>query len=430
MLLLNGKPQSLSLRQIGLRDTFLSPGSMRLPANLPTKFRSPQVEALVGALLGGNRRIASYSYREMESALINNPPLNAACEVRIALTLAALGGYTHDSEEIQAEVNRAIANYKGNFQDDISRILSYLPYGFSYTEVAHQVTRDGGAALKGFRTLNQVRTGFKTGKSEIETVEYQGQDTDVVAIPYETGIHLTNQPYLLLSNNAKGLSIMDRVMPFYEAYNLLLAALVIAGQRQATPILVGKTDTSTPSYLLNPDGTQMISPSTGLPVMVYQGDQMRDKLEEVQNGSVLVIDRLDEVMAIVQQTSGEMLLNTLDFLTRMMLLGFLIPTTTVWTSPSGVGDAGLAKHQGEVVQDVIRRDVAKLADALVEKAIKPEIIWNHGEQDSYGSFPVKEKELLEASQMIMAIAGAVRQGALSGSEPEAAERIKKLAGIN
>jgi hypothetical protein len=406
----------------------LQPFLMRLPQTLPSKLLSPAVENLVGTFLSFVPDRRRYTYPELEEIAIRCPMAAAAIDVRIHLTLSAMGDYQHEEEEIAAEMNSSIGMMGGSWADKLADVLGFLPYGFSFTETAYR-NFGSGAALAGLQTLNQSRCRFEGKSGAIESVLYVDITGKETKIPYVSGLHLKNQAHLLLnSSDPRGISILERMRPYYEAYNLMLAAIVLASQRQATPILVQKTNISSTLPLLDASGRPMLNVD-GTPMLISAGQQAKDALEQVENSSVLVIDRLDELEAIAQQTDGKLLLSAIDFILGMIAQCALVPRSLLLTNAGGVGDSTLAEAQTAVFRQIIERDVSKLSGGLIEYCFKPVLKWNHGEMDDYGSFAVNEEKMGSAAQLIGAIATAVSQGALAGFESDAANRIKELAGI-
>jgi hypothetical protein len=353
----------------------------------------------------------------------------AALDARINLTLSAMGEYTHAEEHIVDEVRRAISGMAGSWGDRCADVMSYIPYGFSFTETAYRGFA-GRATLAGMQTLNQSRCRFEGKGGAIEWVIYQQRDGREIKIPYTSGLHLKNQSHLLLdSSDPRGLAVLEKVKPLHDAYEIMLVAIVLASQRQATPIIIQKTNLSSMLPMLDSSGRPILG-SDGQPILISAGQQAQEKLEELENGSVAVIDRLDEIQAIAQQTDGKLLLQGIDFLLGMMALSVLMPRSMLLTNAGGVGDSTLADAQHKILRQVISRDVKKLGEGLIESVIRPMLEWNYGEMEDYGSFPVKEEGLSNAAQMIAAISTSVSQGALSGFESDASTRIRQLAGIS
>lgn len=401
---------------------------MRLPQTLPSRLLSPAVESLVGTFLSLIPQRLRYPYVQLEEVVIRCPMAAAALDARIHLTLSAMGQYQHEDETIAAEVNGAIRMMGGSWADQLADVLGFLPYGFSFTETAYK-SFGSGAVLAGMQTLNQSRCQFEGKSGAIESLVYRDATGTDKRIPYRSGLHLKNQAHLLLnSSDPRGIAILERMRPYYEAYNLMLSAIVLTSQRQATPLLIQKTNIASTMPMLDASGRPLLN-GDGTPILISAGQQAKDALEEVENSSVLVIDRLDEIQSIAQHTDGKLLLGAIDFILGMIAQCALVPRSMLLTNAGGVGDSTLAEQQSQVFRQIIERDVQKLSGGLIESVFKPALEWNHGQMEDYGRFAIVEEKLGVAAQLIGAIATAVSQGALAGFESNAADRIRELAGI-
>ena len=384
---------------------------MRLPASLPSQFVSAEVENLVGQFL----RITAhrkYSLQELERIVICNPMVSSAVNARIYMTIGAMEQYTHPDQKIQEEVRKSIVGMEGTWIDKLAQIMGYIPYGFSITEKKY-ANFGGKAVLGGLRSLNQSWVSFE-GEGKIEKVLYpKTRDrTSYGEIKYPGVIHLKNESHLLLDcTDPAGIAALERIAPLHEAYCLMLSALVIACDRQATPIMVYKTDIASMVPELDAMGRPVLD-DNGRPVLISAGDAARAGLEELKNGSGVAIDRMDELMSIANQSDGKLLLQAIDLMLGMMSLAVLVPRSLQLTNAGGVGDATLADAQQKVFMQIIHFEVNKLSDALVDGLIRPMLEWNYGQLETYGHFPVRQDRAFDAAQQITAVTNAISGGAI------------------
>jgi hypothetical protein len=400
---------------------------MRLPRNLPSKQLSPAVESVVSSFLSfvGDRR--RYTYEELEEVALRCPIAAASVDARIHLTLTAMGDFTHSEEAIAADVKTQLTQMKGDWNTKLKE-MSPIAYGFSLTEKYYKNFKMG-AGIGGLQRLNPQRIRFEGSTAGIEQIQYCARDGRDIKIPYSSVIHFRNQSHLLLdSTDPRGVGVLERMRPLYEAYNLMLVAIVLASQRQATPIIYQKTNISSQVPLLNSAG-QPIKDSAGKIVVVNAGTQARAALEELENSSVLVGDRLDEFGVLAAQTDGKLLLSAIDFILGQIAMCALVPRTLMMSNVGGTGDSSLIEGQIKMFRQTIEWDLKTLTGGLIEYLFKPMLQWNYGELEDYGDFAVNEEQMINASQMITAISNAVSGGALAGWGENAADRIRELAGI-
>ena len=383
---------------------------MRLPKTLSSKLLTPEVQSLVGQFLALARNYPlKRSPFELEKIIRTNPAAAAASEIRtVLLPLLMLGEYTHDDPAIQDEVRRELVALQGSWRGAVAKMGSYQNYGFSYTEVEYRITL-AGCGLSRLRTLNQQYTNFQGLQGDIINVIYatpQAMQFTIngwVTIPYPSGIHLVNQAYFTLGYDPKGIALLDRVAPYVDAFNLMMGALALASNRQATPLLYGKTNTSAQQMVFGDDGRPTLDPATNQPILVNAGEKFKQDLEQVENGSIAVIDLQDELGAIAQSQRGTLIQDAIQIVLQLIMMCFLVPQTVIGMSASGVGDSGLSDAHQRMLIMAVESDLAVISEGLIESLLRPMLEWNHGQLDNYGHFPITKPRDSAAVQALLAI---------------------------
>lgn len=410
---------------------------MRLPKTLSSKLLTPEVQSLVGQflVLAGVDPLKRSPF-ELEKIIRTNPAVAAASEIRtVLLPLLMLGEYTHDDPAIQDEVRRELVALKGSWRGAVAKMGSYQNYGFSYTEVEYRITL-AGCGLSRLRTLNQQYTNFQGLQGDILNVIYatpQAMQFTVngwVTIPYPSGIHLVNQAYFTLGYDPKGIALLDRVAPYVAAFNLMMAALALASNRQATPLLYGKTNTSAQQMVFGEDGRPTLDPATGQPLLVNAGEKFKQDLEQVENGSIAVIDLQDELGAIAQSQRGTIIQDGIQVILQFIMMSFLVPQTAIGMSASGVGDSGLSDAHQRMLLMAVESDLAVISEGLIESLLKPMLTWNHGILDSYGYFPIaKPKDSAAVQALLAIIPGLVSSTVLDPKDADLIASVREDLGI-
>lgn len=405
---------------------------------LHTSQLAPTVERLVGfftqSVMIANPTSRD-SLRAFQQMLADDSVSSLSLLVRLLMITSSLDEYRNDNEGIQEECRSAIAGMRGSTRSLLYKLLSCIPFGSSFSEIVYRPGLPGssaqqGATLAKIQPLNPTRFYFEGKVGEITNVVYIGTDGFEQDIPYSYGIHLVNDEHLLLDGSPYGIPAAARAYPYWELHKLTLAATAIAAERQATPILAGKTDTSANSVMLNSDGTPLLNPATGEPILVNQAASMRDQLMSVANNSVVVLDRLDELIAIQQQTDGQFFQWLLYYCANRRMEAFLTPSTLFGGTLTGVGDSSIAEQHQKIFMAVCRADAENLGEAIVEQVLRPMITFNHGEQPDYGHFPVKQDKDSQAVELLNAISGAVQRGLFTAEDEAVILRAKELAEID
>jgi hypothetical protein len=205
---------------------------------------------------------------------------------------------------------------------------------------------------------------------------------------------------------------------------------MIAAQRQATPGLIVQADSSQQVQELNADGSPVLD-IDGNPVYIGNAvDVLVQKAAELSNSGVLGTDIRNRVEAIAHQTDGKFFFLCLEYFQKMILLSFLVPETVLGKAgTSGSGDSNLNSGHVDLLKQVTRSQMVYVADSLIEYLMRPLIELNYGEQDDYGSIPVKLEENEDTLQLLDIIGRVATAGQFSNADLEVTNRLRNLAGI-
>lgn len=399
-----------------------------LPTRLPESLLTPYVDSLMGVILGFAPQTDEIPINEYLEMAQNDSAVGMAIQARNLVTLYMMQEYKHPNETIQNEVRDSIVNMRGSWRKTLIRMLNYVPFGHSFTERCYDLST-GSARLKELRTLDPRNFNYEGSLGTIDHVVYHGVMGDI-KIPYTDGMHLTNLPEFCLDNNPHGLACCKRALNYWRAHKLVLAEMTIAAQRQATPILVGKTDTAVETVLLNSNGEPLINPATGNPISINQGYSYRQQLEKLRNNSVIVLDRMDELEAVHQEADAEFFISILHYLSTRRLEAFLIPETFLSGSRTGSGDSNLSKAHLEHFKTVCETEAYSVAEVLIENLIRPMIVFNYGEQsEGYGTFPIRVNDS-NALELLEVLTLAVGRGLFSAEDLAVVNKARKLIGLD
>lgn len=395
---------------------------------LNTNILSPQVQALVSTWIGmvqqSDKNITN-TYVEM---LKDSPVASAANDLRILLGVTMLGKYQNPNPVIQDFVRKSINAMQGSWLNVVSQILTFIPFGKSFSEVSYAI-RKKQATLNIIRTIDPRYYWFEGFDGQISRIHYL-RFTDIY-IPYENGIHLVNQPYLALGGDPHGVAICRRAYPYWQLTKVINACMAIASERQATKLLVGKTDTANNSVtMINPEtGQPYVDPNTGEPRLFNQGYVMSRNLEDVKNNSYAVIDLADEIEAISHETDGSFFTNILGYLESMMMLCWLVPRTVTGTGTVASGDSNLNEGHQNILKLVTQSQMEIVGEALIEQAIRPMLEFNYGELEDYGTFPLITEDNTNTIALLNIINNCVRTGTFNKTDLDVINKMRELAGI-
>lgn len=395
---------------------------------LNTNILSPKVQSLVSTWIGmvqqSDRNLIS-TYVEM---IKDSPVASAANDLRILLGVSMLDKYQNPDTDIQDFVRNSINSMQGSWLNVLAEMLTFIPFGKSFSEVSYSIKKRQ-ANLDIIRTVDPRYYWFEGFNGQISRVHYL-RFTDIY-IPYENGIHLVNQPYLALGGDPHGVAICRRAYPYWELMKIINACMAIASERQATKLLVGKTDTANNSVtMINPEtGQPYIDPATSEPRLFNQGYVMSNSLQNIKNNSYAVIDIADEILAIGHETDGSFFTNVLGYLESMIMLCWLVPRTVTGTGTVSSGDSNLNEGHQNILKLVTRSQMEIVGESLIEQAIRPMLEFNFGELEDYGCFPVINEDNTDTITLLNVINNCVSTGTFSKNDLDVINKMRELAGI-
>lgn len=315
-------------------------------------------------------------------------PVTRFCQELVFLYCYSLiGEYTHPRKRIEKDVRAAIANCKGSWSITLKQILTATWYGYSWTEVSTDDLSNGRKTLKQMRTLNPGRYDFEGDEEGIKTVRYIGQDRQEIKLDYNTGVHLVVGSDISFDDNY-GCGRLEPAFPFWDLEQLLMPVLAIAGQRQATPILVKKTETGESVNLIDQSTGQPVLSAEGLPITVAKGWDAVRQLSELGSAGVTAIDPDDDLYQIEQNVAGDFLMSVLQLCKQRRMLSYLVPETLAALSGQGTGDSGLSERHMEVFESINAGLATYAVEEVVDQLIRPLIVHNFGDVGDWGEFPI------------------------------------------
>lgn len=363
--------------------------------------------------------------KELKHMMRYDPVSGLSARLTNLAVIAAMGEFAHPKKRIEKFVQKSIAQARGNWAQTQEGMLSFIYFGHSFTEKSHEI--DGKANLKEFRTIDPEYYFYEGSKGEITNVVYRARGTTDIKIQYADGIHLVNEPYLCFGDPV-GISAAARAYPYWKLHQILMPILSIASQRQATPILIYKTDTGSRIEILDEYGQPITNPATGDTKTTTKGQEAIAAIEALESSGAMAIDLDEDVIAVNPAIAEKFLQFVLKTCEQYRMMSFLVPSTIASFSSSGVGDAGLAESQRETFEKISAARAQQLGDAIVEQCLKPLIIFNFGEQDSYGEFPVNTRDPM-AIQVAEVVTQAVQRGAFTAEDETVVDRLKDLLGV-
>lgn len=366
-----------------------SAGSPLLPPSPTNRFTAPFGSRYSW---GPARRIYNpdnLTFATYERMVDTDETVGTALEF-IELTVNAyIGEYFNPKKRIQSFVRENLEKMRPDLADVVAESLSCLWVGHSDLELVF-AERDGRlwiddlpAIHPEFLTYELETEGRNTG--HIKSIHQIGIETP---IPANKVMHMTHRGRW---GNPYGKS---RLKGVYQSW-FIKTALRIAGpqtlERYGSPIGVGRPQA--------PDQVEA-NGST-------RAENMLTALQNLQNNSSLVLPPGDMVEFIqIPRAFGGDFLDFENHHNRMIFRGLLMPSLVF--ENGDIGSFAMAKKHFEVFLRSIFRLVNQVCRALVQQVVRPLVVLNFGERDTYGNFQrqtLEEEDLEIWSKIFFAMIG-------------------------
>lgn len=385
---------------------------------LATRILSDNVDSYLQTKYSGAR---SYSkYREMFAL---DDVTSLAHKALSLLVVSMIGSYTSADQRAIDNVINSFA-YQGQNVNSKERIkianvnqnsfflecMSFYPFGFAYAPLAYD-TRGDEARLSRYMFLEQEHIRFEGTRRTIDKVWYLSQE-----MKYTSKLHLVNDS-ALSGYSPYGYAAAERAIRSWDLHKIFMDAYAIAGQQQATKLLIGKTATER--------DIEIGQKEDGTPITTKQGELMETALGSAGNSSYIVIGRDDEVEAIDQTTDPDWFLKGFyrGDATRFRSFGF--PQTSFAGNEGGKGDASLAENQQQMLLMFCEGLAKYLTTEFVAQGLDPMLSFNG--YSTAGLYTVERqnpKALAIAETLIKAISADV-----VGDKDTAVDKLRSLIGV-
>lgn len=366
--------------------------------------------------------------------LTSNPWAAAGITIKNLNLLQQLGSWQHENPEIQSFIEANWAQMDGSYKLAISEMATATALGWSSTEFALREPQDNRWMIQSLTLIPHNSHSFEGRLGRIESVRYRAVAAEAL-IPYERVVHIVNKRDIAALTQSPPYGVADcrLAIAAHKAWRIILSEMLVAGQRQATPLLVGYADRDSFVELLDSGGNPLTN-QAGQPVRIPASQKLLQDMQSLNaNGGVIAMGITDptrsRIEALNQQTDGRFFLDMLQLLQRTMLLSFMVPFTTVEEGMRGLGNAGLAQTQLKNMQSMLAQVVEQIEEELTEKVIRPLIEWNFGAQETYGAWASPEEDEGQAIELLSALNSAFSAGIYSTADLQAINRHRQLAGI-
>lgn len=384
---------------------------------------APAIEAFVNRIVATELAPKTLSEPEIQD-LLRCPVVKAPLTVITLMGLSFFGDYTHEDEKIQTFIRENISGMRGSFRIAISQMFSAIWAGCAVAEWG--IRQEGKQwVLDRILVLPPKYYSFVGTLGGIDLIRYRG--TEEIDIAYSQVLHIVNCPHFSF-NDPAGCSDLDSAIAAVKAWKILMAEMVVAGQRQATPLTAAFYDDELPETpVFEEDGTPKVD-LNGDQVTQSPQAQMAEQVEALENRTVLVTSTKNRVEAISTNAEVSFFTEALRICHKLIFLSFLFPETGLEAIGTS-GDSNLNKGHMALLRRNVEQIADQLKEGLLETVIRPLIEWNFGPQKSYGQIPTPTEKDDQRIELFNALSSAVSQQIFAVDDLAVINKLYELAGL-
>lgn len=363
--------------------------------------------------------------------MIHSDPVVKACVNLICLRAANIFGiYQHTKPEITEFMQDMFANIRDTLKKNVGELAICAALGFSVAEVNFKLDNKGVLRLESIYTLDLERVKFKGSKGNIEFVIYNDGARSDIHIPYIKVIHVVNSSATTF-NDPFGSGDCKRAYKYSKARAAILSDMILSGRNLATGVLIGKVDSNVTTHTTVTDayGNPLMG-SDGKPIRKNAAQTLFEKLIALENHSVLVTDKNNDIFPINVPDGGQFWMNAISYLDKCIMRSFGLPALVFEEGSGALGVATLSAKQSTLVDATIEVIVNQIQDQIIEKVCKPIIQWNFGKQKDYGKFTIdSSSDPGIEMQQLQNIFTAISMGIFTADDPVISNRIRGFLGL-
>lgn len=386
---------------------------------------TPQIEALVNdfiqELSATGREYTPQEYLDALTCPIAKAPIT----VITLLGLSFFGEYTHKEEKIQIFIRSNFEGMQGSLHTTIQQLMSAIFMGNSVAEWGI-VPKGKQWVLDRIKILTPGRWSFMGAKGEITQIRYYS--TQNIDVPYEQCLHIVNNPHMAF-DDPRGVSDLDGAIAAIKAWNILMSEMLIAGQRQATKQVVGYYDDDAPDTVIKDVEGNPVLDVQGVERTKTAGEQMSEQLSNIENKTSMVTSIRNKVEALDNEVATNFFEQALNICQKAIFMSFLFPETALQVAAAG-GDSNLNRGHMSLLETNVKALVDQIKETMLDKLIRPLIVWNFGDRDDWGSFEVEagaEEERVALGNLLIS---AFSNQIFTIDDLEAVNKLREFVGMS
>lgn len=330
-----------------------------------------------------NRRLSDYIQ------MARKDPLVRSCiELKCLRAAIMLGKYSHPDSLIEKWVQGNLDNMQGSLTHKVGRLASAMALGFSSGEIVFTDEVFGEWRLKNINILDQTKISFEGKNGEIDYLRYREPTGLDKRVPYFKVLHVVNGfsanigEYDMVYGDPESATAYQ----YFKGKQAILTEMMISAKNSASGMWLGKADSNETVQIVDGQGNVRKNPD-GTPLVQSAVHALAQQMLNLENNSVMVTDIKNSVEPLNPTTKEGTWQMYITILNDGILKSYGIPELIF---KEGMSVSNLGRQHKTVLDSQIESIVSQIRDQLLEKIVKPLLIWNFGVTDDFGTFKVDE----------------------------------------
>jgi hypothetical protein len=320
-----------------------------------------------------------------------DPLVRSCIELKCLRASIMLGKYSHSDQKIEDWVQHNFDNMKGSLVHKIGRLAAAMALGFSAAEIVFTDNIKGEWRLDTLNLLDQTRSSFEGKNGNIDFLLYREPTGLDKRVPYQKIIHVVNGfsanigEYDMVYGDAES----GTAYQYFKAKQAILTEMMISAKNAASGMWLGQADSNETVQIVDINGVPQVNPD-GSPKTQSAVHALQQQMLNLENNSVLVTDLKNRVQPLIpdkNEAGWQMYINILD---NGILRAYGIPELIFKEGTNTTLSNSLGRQHKTLLDAQIESIVSQIRDQLIEKVVRPLLIWNFGITDNFGNFQLDE----------------------------------------
>lgn len=393
--------------------------------------------------------------------------ISSSVEFKSLMVLSKIGDYHHENQKIKSFVNDFLQKLeRPTWQETLEGILTGMSFGYSVSEIVWGIDKNLNKVPVKIPTYHPATICFE--------VNDNGHIVDDGVIQFTSQFSVGNNPNNYIPSQKYGYKVknpfetpFDRLMPrripfmnnfylvriprnkvihyiyrFGQAFgspygktpvrtahllwqlkNFLLKQMGVGAKRKNSPLLWGTAPQGMNKVgVPNPDGSiSQKSPAEAL----------MDILSRIENDDAVVTGPENagyKISAIMNQIELNGYTDTINQLNTWIFRCFLLPSLVM--TDGSAGSRALGDKHFQIVDQIASSEANNVSKAIISDLIRPAIEANFGEQDDYGKFNERPRNIEEREKLSRIFTDLANSGWMSPSNKDDRAYVRSSLNLN